>query len=116
MSIEALFAVRFGHVGAPYPDRNGGVVVLESGRLFGGDSWYAYTGHYSVAGAHVTGQLHAVRHFQQPGTQSAWGTQEAEFDVQFDVHVNDTFSEANGTISRGSMALGAKLIRVAELP
>lgn len=88
MSIEALYAVRFGHAGAPTLPLNGGVVVLETERLFGGDSWFAYTGSYELTGSTVTGQLHAVRHFNQPGTESAWGTQENQFDVQFTANLN----------------------------
>jgi hypothetical protein len=116
MSVEALYAVRFGHAGTPNLGLNGGVVVLETGRLFGGDSWYAYTGSYQLSGSTVTGQLHAVRHNHQPGTESAWGTQENEFDVQFTATGNQGFTEANGTLSKGGMQLGMRLVRVAELP
>lgn len=116
MSIEALYAVRFGHVGTPNLGTNGGVVVLESSRLFGGDSWYAYTGTYRLEGDRVTGQLHAIKHFDQPGSQSAWGTQENEFDVQFIARVNRDHTEATGTLSRHGNELGFRLVRVAELP
>ena len=116
MSIEALYAVRFGHAGIPNHPINGGVVVLESGRLFGGDSWFAYTGTYSVAGSTVTGQIHAIRHLDQAGTESAWGTQEREFDVQFNVNVNEGATEANGSMSKDGQALTIRLFRVAELP
>lgn len=115
MTIEALYVVRFGHAGSS-DFRNGGVVVLETGRLFGGDSWYAYTGNYEVNGNTVAGQLHAIRHFTQPGTESAWGTQEDEFDVDFVADLNDERTEATGTISRGDAELPLKLLRTAELP
>lgn len=116
MSVEALYAIRFGHAGSPGLPLNGGVVVLETERLFGGDSWYAYTGTYTLQGSTVTGQLHALRHFDQAGTESAWGTQESEFDVQFTATMTQGQSEANGTISRGGAQLTLKLVRVAELP
>ncbi|HVI05890.1 MAG TPA: GrlR family regulatory protein [Sphingomicrobium sp.] len=116
MSIEALWAVRFGQAGNPNLGLNGGVVVLESGRMFGGDTFYAYTGSYEMNGGTVAGQLHAVRHFHQPGTQSAWGTQEPEFDVQFTANPNQDFTVANGTLSKDGVQLGVRLLRVAELP
>lgn len=116
MSVEALYAVRFGHAGAPNLPLNGGVVVLETGRVFGGDTWFAYTGHYEVAGGTVTGNIHAVRHFNDPGSESAWGTQENEFDVQFTATSDDSFETAGGSVSRGGMQLGLRLVRVAELP
>jgi hypothetical protein len=50
MSIEALWAVQFtgynaggGQVRAA---KSGGVIVVESSRIFGGDSWQWYTGRY----------------------------------------------------------------------
>jgi len=116
VSIEALFAVRFGHAGAPNMERNGGVVVVESGRLFGGDSWYAYTGQYQLNGHAMTGQLRAVRHFHQAGTETAWGTQENQFDFQFNVTINDDHSQARGAMTKSGVALGLHLIRIAELP
>lgn len=116
MTVEALYAVRFGHAGSPHLGLNGGVVVLETERLFGGDSWFAYTGNYVVAGNTVTGQLHAVRHFNEPGTESAWGTQENEFDVEFTATLNEAKTEALGSLTRGGIQLGMKLVRVAELP
>ena len=72
MTVEVCNAVLFGHLGTPNLGMNGGVVVLETERLFGGDFLYAYTCSYQLAGNTVTGQLHAVRHYHQPGTQSAW--------------------------------------------
>lgn len=116
MSVEALYAVRFGHAGAPNFGTNGGVVVLETGRLFGGDSWFAYTGTYTLNGGTVSGQIHVLRHFNQEGTETAWGTQEQEFDLQFTVTLNDGHTEANGSMTKDGMELGLRLVRVTELP
>ena len=41
MSIEALWAVHF-----TAAIRSAGIIILESGRIFGGDSWTYYTGNY----------------------------------------------------------------------
>lgn len=42
--IEGLWSVRFLGVGDPSMDLNGGVVVLETSRILGGDSGYYYVG------------------------------------------------------------------------
>jgi hypothetical protein len=50
-AIEALYVVEFGDValgGQQY--RNGGVAVLETNRIFGGDSGYYYVGTFSSNG------------------------------------------------------------------
>jgi hypothetical protein len=50
-NLEALYLVEFGDVsGVDY--QNGGVAVLETSRIFGGDSGYHYVGDYSAFGDH----------------------------------------------------------------
>jgi hypothetical protein len=56
-SIEALWLVGFADVSAPSSIRNGGVMILETNRLFGGDSAFAYVGNYDVNGNQVSGEL-----------------------------------------------------------
>jgi hypothetical protein len=49
--IEALYVVEFGDVaigGQTYTYWNGGVAVLETNRIFGGDSGYYYLGNYTI--------------------------------------------------------------------
>ena len=48
MSVEALWTVEYDVAGEW---RNGGVMVLEMNRVFGGDTQYYYRGRYSVAWA-----------------------------------------------------------------
>lgn len=50
--IEGLWAVRFLGVGDPTMELNGGVVVIETDRLLGGDSGYYYVGELTPNGAH----------------------------------------------------------------
>jgi hypothetical protein len=54
MSIEGMWAAYFGDVDSRNPSANSGILVLESGRIFGGDSLMAYRGRYELDGAHVT--------------------------------------------------------------
>jgi hypothetical protein len=117
MSIEALWAVRFGHAGSPNIGLNGGVVVLESGRLFGGDSWFAYVGNYTVLGDQISGTFKAFRHMADANSESAWGTQETEFSVSFGVVVDGGHGSAIGDMTRTNIGtLKLRLVRIAELP
>ena len=54
MSIEGMWAAYFGDVDGK--QLNSGIVVLETGRLFGGDSYIAYLGKYQIG----SGRLGAV--------------------------------------------------------
>jgi hypothetical protein len=50
MSIEAVWAVNFI---TPVGAGGAGVVVFETGRIFGGDSYYYYIGGYLINGTEV---------------------------------------------------------------
>jgi hypothetical protein len=55
--LEGLWTVRFQNQLIDDQSLNGGVVVIESGRILGGDSGYAYIGDIAPAGS---GQWHAT--------------------------------------------------------
>lgn len=80
-SVEALYVVHFGDVADPIGLVNGGVVVLETGRVFGGDSGYFYAGSYRVEGEALQGTATVERH--NAGWQSVWGDEEQRFDIEF---------------------------------
>ncbi|MCY1196946.1 T3SS negative regulator,GrlR [compost metagenome] len=48
MSIEALWSVTFVSTTGQQLNAGNGVVVLETGRVLGGDSAFTYIGHYSA--------------------------------------------------------------------
>jgi hypothetical protein len=82
MSVEALWIARFGGAAAPQIIRghsNAGVVVLESGRLFGGDALYYYLGNYTTNGQTVSATAKIV-HFNGP-VLNAFGTQQREYEI-----------------------------------
>ena len=56
MSVEGMWAMVAGEA-AEGEVRSGGVIVLETGRVFGGDSVVAYVGTYSVEGSQMTAQV-----------------------------------------------------------
>ncbi len=44
---------------APGEPKDGGIVVLETGRVFGGDSIMAYVGEYAISGETLTAEVRA---------------------------------------------------------
>ena len=114
--IEALWTVKFGDPNAPTEARNGGVVVLEAGRMFGGDSAYAYVGHYEVQGKAVRGTLRIIRHIDDPDFIDIWEIGEREFAISFE---GDRLNESTIVailMREGGAPVGCILTRIAELP
>ena len=61
--IEGLWIVKFLTPNDPSMDLNGGVVVVESGKIFGGDSGYFYIGSMEPSGSSVwSSELTITRH------------------------------------------------------
>ncbi|HEX5183539.1 MAG TPA: hypothetical protein VFW19_10355 [Allosphingosinicella sp.] len=116
MSVEGLWAVEFGHAGAAFAPVNAGIVVLETGRVFGGDTWFAYTGDYEVNGSGITGSLKVRRHHHDGMSIDAWETGEDTFNVDFSVTWMSDQSAAEGVMTRNGQALGLRLKKLAELP
>ena len=55
MNIEALWAIQFSGANFSRAITSGGVIVVDDGRIFGGDTWQWYTGTYDRD--QKTGQL-----------------------------------------------------------
>jgi hypothetical protein len=113
MSIEALWALRFQ---LRDKGQGGGVIVFESGRLFGGDSSYVYTGHYTVSAGHIEATATVVQHTDVDGMADIWETGEKSFQVA----VTGRFSGDDviqAKLARdGGGSIKAALVRVAALP
>lgn len=77
--LEAMWAVTFAsnvRVGlAPDANMGGGIVVLETGRVLGGDLGMTYVGDYKVTpdGKQVTAKVRVRRYRNIPGHQSVFG-------------------------------------------
>jgi hypothetical protein len=78
-SVEALWLVKFGDYETPTEARNGGVLVLETNRGFGGDSGYAYLGTYEVSGDKFESDV-SISQFD-PEVESVWGPGVTELDI-----------------------------------
>ena len=77
--VEALYVIEFGDVavaGRP----NSGVIVLETNRIFGGDSGFYYLGEYTVKDGTVTARADIIRH--QDGWTSAYGPYNGPFELK----------------------------------
>lgn len=87
--------------------------MLETGRVFGGDSQFYYLGKYSVSGAAVQAEIR-VTHYHGP-TGTAFGDTAASFDVKLDGKLSG--GVVDGTMTRPG--LGSRRFRMtkqAELP
>lgn len=80
-SLEAMWTIRFDAPLGESFELRGGVAVIESSRLFGGDSGYAYLGNVDVEGDAIRGSLRIIRH--DPNIQSLFGDVD-EFDLSFE--------------------------------
>ena len=119
MSIEALWSVRFvGVNGASVSEQSGGVLVLETGRLFGGDTWAFYTGNYSVENGQVSFRVDVGVHYTDGG-ESILGGPLVPYSLEGTATVDAAHKRMSATlvvIGQPQMRIAAILDRVAELP
>lgn len=109
--LEALWSVEFVANTQIY---GAGVVVLETGRAFGGDSQYYYVGDYNMH--HDKAQvILKVKHYSGPA-YSIFGTLK-EFSVKLEgVPARDTFDMSGHLVENPTMKMRIRLTRRAELP
>ena len=95
---------------------NAGVVVIESARVFGGDSQFFYLGTVEVNGVDVTAKI-TVTHFNGPG-MTAFGVNTTEpFDVE--IHGRRDGNMISGEMWRSEQPterLKIMFRRLADLP
>jgi hypothetical protein len=124
MSIEALWALQFTgfNIGAGQirAAKSGGVIVIESSRIFGGDSWQWYTGSYArdVKTGRLTVRIQTGVHSTDGGESIFGGPPQAQVLVG-EIQVSHDQQTATAQLAvEGSpqMTIYANLTRVAELP
>ena len=76
---EALYVVEFGDVSGP-GYRNGGVAVLETNRVFGGDSGYYYLGTYTIKDGVLAATVGVTKH--NPAWANVFGDYAGTFTLQ----------------------------------
>ena len=112
-SLEALWTIRFDAPGGDESNLRSGVVIFETGRVFGGDAGYAYVGTFEVDGTNIRGAARILRH--DPTIHSIFGDGE-DFQITFDCErVSDTRMEGRFTYSAGKGGTLA-MTRLVDLP
>ena len=112
--IEALYVVEFGDVGGR-GYRNGGVVILETARIFGGDSGYYYIGDYSVFGNRFEASLRVTKH--NPPWANAFGDDAREFEIRVLGSIeNASIVATMERTDRPGLRLPLRLMRKVGLP
>lgn len=109
--VEALYGIEFA---SNQNDGGYGVVVLETGRIFGGDSSFVFIGSYEVKNGKVIANVKCSN--DRKILRSVFG----DID-EFNLHLEGEPSEKEfilqgHMVENPSMRLGVKLTRRAELP
>lgn len=74
-SVEGLWCFQTASRQNPGVFEFGGTVVLETGRVLGGDSYLAYIGDYTVSGDHVTARVRSVQWNYAVQVENVFGMQ-----------------------------------------
>ena len=115
MSVEGLWSLFFqSNVGR----EGGGVVVLETGRILGGDMSYLYIGDYKVDRGHMAGNVRVTHYQGEP--YSIFG-QATEFDLKIsggfsETQVGSINTLAGEVVGRRNLKMGVRMTKRAELP
>jgi len=106
MAVEGFWTVQF-------QGRNGAVVVLTKGKIFGGDSGHTFTGSYEGDSSIKARVL--VQNFV-PGVPNVMG-RHGNFELEFTGTVSgDTMNATANLVGQPSQTLTARLTRKATLP
>lgn len=113
--IEALYVVEFADILAPGKMRNGGVAVLETNRVLGGDSGYYYVGNYTIKDGQIDANVRIVKH------NAVWANVFGDASQSFNVKMQGTVSNGvmNGhmeRLDRPGMRLPVRLTWKEDLP
>ena len=121
MSIEGMWAFVTGSNENPGDMRDGGIVVLETGRVFGGDSAMAYVGQFELSGtsfqAKVNSWMWNTLHIEA-GTENVFGM---SGDINIKVVVEGEFKDdqIRGYVwpeDHPGMRVAAMMKKITDLP
>jgi len=80
-----------------------GVVVLQDGRIMGGDSFFYYTGSYSYSRGKWRGEMIVHQHAEAPGLNLVFGRREVT--CGFTGTYSEGFADIDGTALVGSNSI-----------
>lgn len=115
MSIEGLWSLFFrSNVGG----EGGGVVILETGRILGGDVSYYYVGDYEVDRGQVTGNVRVTHYQGEP--RSIFG-QATQFNLRIagalsGTQIGDINTVTGEIVGHPQLKMDVLLTKRAELP
>ena len=109
--LEALWSVEFV---STLGRSGGGVVVFETGRVFGGDGQYYYLGNYKVEGEIASGEAEITHYSGQP--LSVFGPME-KFRIKVSGKLQAPIMELTGyLVDNPSIKIVMRLTKRADLP
>jgi len=112
--MEALYVVEFGDV-VGFGYRNGGVAVLETNRIYGGDSGYYYLGTFTIRGDRIEANVKVVKH--NPNWNNVFGDGAASFGLVMCGIIGDGIIEGfMERIDKRGPRLPIRMIRKEILP
>jgi hypothetical protein len=110
--LEALWSIEFG---SNYGFLGAGVVIFETGRIFGGDAQYYYTGTYDISDGKINAQVNVTR-YSEHGV-SVFGTTETEFRLNITGQIQEPVMNAEGyQIDAPNNRIALRFTKRAELP
>ena len=112
-SLEALWAIRFGPIEAPV---SGGVLIFETGNIYGGDTMYAYVGGYVITPRGFDAVVTVVKHFEAPRMIDLWESGSAKFEVNVSATKASDDSYVMSINREEFPSVDAHLVRVIDLP
>jgi hypothetical protein len=88
-SVEGMWLMRSSQIDNPNQLQAPSVIVLETGRVFGGDSAFYYVGNYSVTNGLISGRVLTRTHTVYENLENVFGMQgeinhEVEFEADWD--------------------------------
>lgn len=116
MSIEGMWCFVTGEVGS-HEIAAGGVIILDTQRIYGGDSAIAHVGNYETANGQVVGTIESFLYNPAYADgEDVFGEAVGEAkQTKFDVRLNED-GFLIGTIARGQVSLPVVLQKLRDLP
>jgi hypothetical protein len=111
---EALYVLEFGDI-YNRTIKNGGIAVLETNRIFGGDSGFYYLGTYSVSGDQIFAKVHVTNYNSL--VSDVWGLGVKKFDLTINGKINGKLIEGEMSLDNNSnLKLFVRFTKMEELP
>lgn len=111
MSMEALWSVNFS---SNLGTHGGGVIVIDNGRVLGGDSGYTYVGSVRFEKESINCKIHVAKYM--PGASSIFGLDNFDLDLVGGRYEETQFRLNGHIVGSTDKRIAIDLIRRAELP